>query len=236
MRRRGRIVLRSRGGLTSGTDDGRRVEAAAGAAVRVVLTAGTVIALWWVLSVSGAVGGALLPSPAEVARGGLELITRGGLPAAAAVSTTRVLIGFALGAAAGTALSRFGRTPDLLLRVVRVIPSVIWMPLVLVYGGVSDVLQVVFVATGALFATVAGSLRRALAQSWVFVIAAESFNASSGLGSLLLQAGGGGRTDQVFAVLLLVVLLAGVSDGVAVLLGRLVQGARRRRMTRRFVA
>lgn len=191
------------------------------------------LVLWWAISAGGAVGEALLPSPAAVVRAAIDLPVRGQLLEAAAETTYRVLLGFAVGASLGVVVLaapgsslRARRAVARVARATSAVPFVAWVPLIAVFGGVDAFVQVALVAAGALLAVLsvrAGvdiALRRAMAQCWVVVVAAELLSASSGLGALLLESGGMGRGDRVVAVTLVIGVLAALSDIALVVLSR----------------
>ena len=60
-------------------------------------------------------------------------------------------------------------------------------------------------------------LRLGLAQSWLFLVAAELLSSSIGLGYQMTNGQNTGRTDQVLLAILLLALLGKLSDGVLAL-------------------
>ena len=78
-----------------------------------MLVPALILALWQWVSASGVVALSMLPSPAMVWHAGVDLAERGLYGQYVAISTQRVLVGFALGATIGLAvgavvgLSRF---------------------------------------------------------------------------------------------------------------------------------
>ena len=201
-----------------------------------------------------------LPSPAMVVSAAAELIGRGQLGHYVAVSGQRVLIGFAAGASLGlllgavTGLSRgwntfFGST----LGAVRAVPSLAWVPLLLLWLKIGEPSKVTLIAIGAFFpvyTTVSGALRHvdrqlveagrafglrgvrlfttvqlpavlpsvisglrlALAQSWLFLVAAELIASSSGLGFLLVDSQNNGRVDRILLAIILLAMLGKTTD------------------------
>jgi sulfonate transport system permease protein len=221
-----------------------------------------VVGLWAVVTATGAVPPHLLPAPLDVVRAGVQLAEQGILGQYVAISLQRVLLGFALGATVGlvlgavVGLSRIGR---LLLAptagAFRTVPSLAWVPLLLLWMGINEDSKVTLVAIGALFpvyTTVAGALRHvdphlvevgrafglgripllvtvqlpavlpavvsglrlALAQSWLFLVAAELLAASMGLGYLLTESSANGRVDRVLLAIVLLAVLGAVTDAV----------------------
>jgi sulfonate transport system permease protein len=229
-----------------------------------------VVGLWAVVTATGAVPAHLLPAPLDVVRAGVQLAQQGILGQYVAISLQRVLLGFALGATVGlvlgavVGLSRIGR---LLLAptagAFRTVPSLAWVPLLLLWMGINEDSKVTLVAIGAMFpvyTTVAGALRHvdphlvevgrafgltripllvtvqlpavlpavvsglrlALAQSWLFLVAAELLAASMGLGYLLTESSSNGRVDRVLLAIVLLAVLGAVTDAVVGLVERVL--------------
>ncbi|RIJ27231.1 ABC transporter permease, partial [Clavibacter michiganensis subsp. insidiosus] len=255
-------VARSARGRTTG---GALLRVAVGLVVPVL-----VVGLWAVVTATGAVPVHLLPAPLDVVRAGVQLAQQGILGQYVAISLQRVLLGFALGATVGlvlgavVGLSRVGR---LLLAptagAFRTVPSLAWVPLLLLWMGINEDSKVTLVAIGAMFpvyTTVAGALRHvdphlvevgrafgltripllvtvqlpavlpavvsglrlALAQSWLFLVAAELLAASMGLGYLLTESSSNGRVDRVLLAIVLLAVLGAVTDAVVGLLERVL--------------
>jgi sulfonate transport system permease protein len=260
-------------------DDGARVSrtvpgrATGGALLRVavgLVVPVLVVGLWAVVTATGAVPAHLLPTPLDVVRAGIQLADEGILGRYVAISLQRVLLGFALGATVGlvlgavVGLSRVGR---LLLAptagAFRTVPSLAWVPLLLLWMGINEDSKVTLVAIGAMFpvyTTVAGALRHvdphlvevgrafgltripllltvqlpavlpavvsglrlALAQSWLFLVAAELLAASMGLGYLLTESSANGRVDRVLLAIVLLAVLGAVTDAVVGLVERVL--------------
>jgi sulfonate transport system permease protein len=229
-----------------------------------------VVGVWAVVTATGAVPAHLLPAPLDVVRAGVQLAEQGILGPYVAISLQRVLLGFALGATVGlvlgavVGLSRVGR---LLLAptagAFRTVPSLAWVPLLLLWMGINEDSKVTLVAIGAMFpvyTTVAGALRHvdphlveagrafgltripllvtvqlpaalpavvsglrlALAQSWLFLVAAELLAASMGLGFLLTESSANGRVDRVLLAIVLLAVLGAVTDAVVGLVERVL--------------
>jgi sulfonate transport system permease protein len=234
-----------------------------GALIPVVL-----LIVWYVLSAGAFVPSYLLPSPDRVVNAAVDLAQRGLLFTDIAISVQRVLIGFVIGAVVGLALgalvglSKLGSA--LLVPTVgafRAVPSLAWVPLLILYLKIGEESKVVLVAIGALFpvyTTVAGALRHvdrqlveagraygytglrlfftvqlpavipsivsglrlALAQAWLFLVAAELIASSIGLGFLLIESQNNGRIDRLFLAIILLAVLGKVSDALIGLLER----------------
>ncbi|PJJ72293.1 sulfonate transport system permease protein [Diaminobutyricimonas aerilata] len=247
--------------------EGRGAWALLGFVVPVLL-----LALWTWLSTSGAVPSHRLPSPLGVWNAGIELAfgERPLLGGYIAISTQRVLIGFAVGSVIGlllgalVGLSKWGGA--LLAPTIggfRAVPSLAWVPLLILYLGINEDSKVTLIAIGALFpvyTTVAGALRHvdphlvevgrayglgrlslltrvqlpavvpsivsglrlALAQSWLFLVAAELIASSTGLGFLLVDSQNNGRIDRLFLTIVLLAVLGKTTDALIGLLERVL--------------
>ena len=118
------------------------------------------IALLGVLELAvrlGWVPGRLLPPPTEVARTLVEL-AHNGLAAHVLVSVLRVATGFALGAVLGVVVGSFvglSRRAEALfdpsLQALRAIPSLAWVPLLLLWLGIDELPKVALIALGSFF-------------------------------------------------------------------------------------
>jgi sulfonate transport system permease protein len=218
------------------------------------------LALWQAATVLGLFEPSQLPGPLDVLAAGRELLARGELLAHLLVSLQRVLLGFALGGglavAIGAAVGLSQRTEALLgptLQALRAIPSLAWVPLLVLWMGVDEGPKVTLVAIGAFFPVltnlVAGirqidrklvevavaygltgaglarqvllpaslpalltGLRIGLAQSWLFLVAAELIGASRGLGFLLVDGQNTGRADIIVLSIVLLALIGKATD------------------------
>jgi sulfonate transport system permease protein len=201
-----------------------------------------------------------LPSPSDVWLAGVQLAQAGLLGQYVAISVQRVLIGFAVGAGIGIVLGAvvgLSRVGEALLApsiaAVRAVPSLAWVPLLILYLGIGEDSKITLIAIGAafpVFTTVAGSLRHvdpqlveagrayglgpvslfttvqlpavipslvsglrlALAQAWLFLVAAELIASSMGLGFLLTDSQYNGRVDRMFLAIILLALLGTLTD------------------------
>jgi len=227
-----------------------------------------VLAVWWAVAESGAVPSYRLPSPIDVVDAAVELAQRGQLFRDIGISAQRVLLGFGFGAIAGLILGSLvglSRTASTLLSptigALRAVPSLAWVPLILLYIGIGEPPKVVLIAIGAVFpvfttlsialrhvdphlielgrayglgrlsllwqvqlpavipALVSG-LRLALAQSWLFLVAAELLASSMGLGFILVDSGNNGRVDRIFLAIVLLAVLGKLTDALIGLLER----------------
>ncbi len=226
------------------------------------------LAMWQLLSVSGAVPAYRLPSPTSVWLAGVELAQNGTLGVHIAISTQRVLIGFAAGSAFGLAvgsvigLSKWASAVAApTIGGFRAVPSLAWVPLLILYLGINEDSKGLLIAIGAFFpvyTTVAGALRHvdpqlvelgraygltraalllqvqlpaviptvvsglrlALAQAWLFLVAAELIFSSMGLGFLLSDSQNNGRIDRLFLVIILLAVFGKITDALLGLLER----------------
>lgn len=228
---------------------------AGGALIPVVL-----LATWQVVSTSGLVALSMLPSPEMVWLAAVDLAERGLLGLYVAISTQRVFLGFAFGAAIGLvvgAIVGLSKLGDVLLSptlgAIRAVPSLAWVPLLILWFGIAEDSKVILIAIGAFFPVytivasslrhvdrhlleagrafglrgfrlfgavqlpavvppVISALRLALAQAWLFLVAAELIASSMGLGFLLNDSGQNGRIDRIFLAIILLAVLGKLSD------------------------
>ncbi|MEH0109438.1 ABC transporter permease [Tersicoccus sp. MR15.9] len=220
------------------------------------------LALWQVTTALGVFTPVQLPPPADVLAAGVELLRRGQLGTHVWISTQRVLLGFLLGAVVGLAagaLVGLSRLSSLLfaptIGAFRAVPSLAWVPLLLLWIGIGENSKVLLIAIGAFFPVyttvalalrhvdphlveagrafgyggvrllltvqlpailpaVVSGLRLALAQAWLFLVAAELLASSMGLGFLLIDSQNNGRTDRLLLAIVLLAILGKVTDAV----------------------
>ncbi|GAA3876749.1 ABC transporter permease [Leifsonia kafniensis] len=232
-----------------------------------------ILAVWQFGASTGLVSTTQLPSPAMVWQAAVELADRGKLGLYVAISTQRVLIGFALGAALGLAIGAvvgLSRIADILvaptLGAIRAVPSLAWVPLLLLWLKFGEDSKIALIMIGAFFPvyttvtqalrhvdkqlveagrafglrgvalfrtvqlpavipSVISGLRLALAQAWLFLVAAEMLGASMGLGFLLTESGGNGRVDRILLAIVLLAVLGKLTDA---LVGLFERWAKRR--------
>jgi sulfonate transport system permease protein len=226
------------------------------------------LAVWQIAATSGAFTSAQLPSPADVVAAAVDLAQRGLLGLYIAISTQRVLIGFACGALLGLvlgALVGLSRLWDIFfsstLAAVRAVPSLAWVPLLILWFKIGEDSKVILIAIGAFFPvyttvaaalkhvdrhlveagrafgltgirlfttvqlpavlpSVVSGLRLALAQSWLFLVAAELIASSMGLGFLLSDSANNGRTDRLFLAIILLAIIGKLTDSLVGLFER----------------
>lgn len=219
-----------------------------------------ILVLWQITTMLGVFTVGQLPSPAMVWVAFIDLIERGQLGPYIAISVQRVLIGFAIGATLGLIFGAivglakiwdffFGST----FGAIRAVPSLAWVPLLLLWLKIGEESKITLIAIGAFFpvyTTVAAALRHvdkqlveagrafglsgftlfttvqlpavvpsvisglrlALAQSWLFLVAAELIASSAGLGFLLLDSQNNGRTDRVILAIILLAVFGKTTD------------------------
>ncbi|MBG6238704.1 sulfonate transport system permease protein [Mycetocola sp. CAN_C7] len=229
-----------------------------------------VLIVWQVVSSLGLVSVSQLPSPAMVWAAAVDLAQRGQLGQYTAISTQRVLIGFSIGAALGLLLGAvvgLSRLGDILfsptLGAIRAVPSLAWVPLLIIWLKYGEESKITLIAIGAFFPvyttvsaalrhvdrqlveagrafglngtrlfttvqlpavlpSVVSGLRLALAQAWLFLVAAELLGASMGLGFLLSDSQNNGRIDRIFLAIVLLALLGKLTDSLVGLFERWV--------------
>jgi sulfonate transport system permease protein len=219
-----------------------------------------ILVIWQVVTATGIVSTAQLPSPQMVWEAAVDLAQRGLLWQYIAISTQRVVIGFLIGAALGLALGAvvgLSRFADILLAptlgAIRAVPSLAWVPLLILWFKIGEESKIILITIGAFFPvyttvaaalrhvdrqlveagrafgyrgarlfvtvqlpavipSVASGLRLALAQAWLFLVAAELIAASMGLGFLLSDSGNNGRIDRIFLAIILLAVLGKLTD------------------------
>jgi sulfonate transport system permease protein len=233
----------------------RPVRVALGLVLPVVL-----LVAWQVVTSSGLVAPYQLPSPASVWTAAVDLAERGLLAPYVAISTQRVVLGFLIGSALGLAvgsvvgLSRLtGALLEPTLGAIRAVPSLAWVPLLILWMKIGEESKLTLIAIGAFFPvyttvvaalrhvdahlveagrayglrgprllaavqlpaavpSVVAGLRLAMAQSWLFLVAAELIASSMGLGFLLMDSGNNGRVDRMILAIVLLALLGKTTD------------------------
>ncbi|WP_396654182.1 ABC transporter permease [Microbacterium sp.] len=224
-----------------------------------------IVIAWQIVTTTGIVAPYLLPSPESVIAAGVELAERGQLWTHIAISVQRVLLGFAIGSVIGLAIAGvvgLSRIGDVLLSptlsAVRAVPSLAWVPLLILWMQIGEESKVTLIAIGAFFpvyTTVASALRHvdpqlveagrsfslrgwslfrtvqlpavvpsvvaglrlALAQAWLFLVAAELIASSMGLGFLLTDSQNSGRVDRIILSIVLLALLGTITNALLVL-------------------
>jgi len=216
--------------------------------------------LWQWASTNGMFSASQLPTPASVIAALFELIERGTFWSHVAISVQRVLLGFLIGASAGILIgSLVGLSPwasrilSPTIQALRAVPSLAWVPLLVLWMGIYEGPKVTLVAIGAFFPvfttvasgfmhtdrrlievgrayglkghrlvtgvllpaaapTVFAGLRLGLAQSWLFVVAAELIASSKGLGFLLIDSQNTSRTDILLLSIICLAILGKTTD------------------------
>ena len=219
-----------------------------------------ILGFWQVTTAIGLFSVVQLPPPGMVVDAAGELIERGALGQYVAISTQRVVVGFAAGASLGLllgAVTGLGRSWDQVLGStlggIRAVPALAWVPLLILWLKIGEESKVTLIAIGAFFPvyttvsaglrhvdrqlvevgrafglrglrlfttvqlpavlpSVISGLRLALAQSWLFLVAAELIASSSGLGFLLVDSQNNGRVDRIFLAIVLLALLGKTTD------------------------
>ena len=72
----------------------------------------------------------------------------------------------------------------------------------------------------AVIPAIVSGLRLALAQAWLFLVAAELLGSTMGLGFLLIESQNNGRIDRLFLAIIVLAILGKLSDALIGLLER----------------
>ena len=220
------------------------------------------VVLWQAVTSAGLFSRVQLPPPADVVSAGWDLAKGGDLWIHVGISTQRVLLGFVIGAllglASGAAIGLSRLSSALFAPTIggfRAVPSLAWVPLLLLWIGIGENSKVTLIAIGAFFPvyttvatalrhvdkdlveagrafglaplrllttvqlpavvpSVASGLRLALAQAWLFLVAAELLASSMGLGFLLVDSQNNGRVDRIMLAIVLLAILGKTTDAV----------------------
>ncbi len=218
------------------------------------------LGFWQWGATNGAFASSQLPTPSAVFGALLELIERGTFWSHVAISLQRVLVGFAIGASAGLVIGSIvglsrnaSRILSPTIQAFRAVPSLAWVPLLVLWMGIYEGPKVTLVAIGAFFPvfttvasgfmhadrklievgrayglsgvslvtgvllptaapTIFAGLRLGLAQSWLFVVAAELIASSKGLGFLLIDSQNTLRTDILLLAIICLAILGKTTD------------------------
>lgn len=115
------------------------------------------VAAWWLASSQGWLPEQILPSPAYVYATAVEMIASGEILYHTGVSLRRVVVGFLFGAAAGLTLGvamGLSRRVDDYVRPLFLafaqIPTLGWIPLLMLIFGIGETLKIIVIAKGAL--------------------------------------------------------------------------------------
>jgi sulfonate transport system permease protein len=118
----------------------------------------TLLAAWWAATASGAIKSYQLASPRDVVRELGALFASGMLWRDIGASVERVALGFAialclaliLGSVVGSSRAA-ERALDPTLQAIRAVPSLAWVPLILLWLGIGETAKITLVAIGAFF-------------------------------------------------------------------------------------
>ncbi|MGE0225279.1 MAG: ABC transporter permease [Acetobacteraceae bacterium] len=120
---------------------------------------------WEVAVHTGIASGRLMPPPSRLAESAWALARSGELTMHVLATLTRVGIGFAIGAAAGTVLgmltgasTTLRRLLDPSVQAVRAIPSIAWVPLFILWLGIFETSKLALIALGVFFPVYLGVL------------------------------------------------------------------------------
>lgn len=126
--------------------------------IGLIVPAAVLVAWWLVTDALGVFTSIQLPAPQAVLEAGLGLLQSGELWAHMGISIQRVLLGFLAGAAAGLLLGSLlglSKLADGLLNptvgAFRAVPSLAWVPLILLWVGLGEDGKVLLIAIGAFF-------------------------------------------------------------------------------------
>jgi sulfonate transport system permease protein len=125
-----------------------------------------VLGVAWELAVwAGLASGRLMPPPSRLMHSAIALARSGELQVHVLATMGRVVIGFAIGAAAGTILGMVTgasgaarRLLDPSIQGIRAIPSLAWVPLFILWLGIFETSKIALIALGVFFPVYLGML------------------------------------------------------------------------------
>jgi len=218
------------------------------------------VGIWQFATTTGIVAPWSLPTPGAVIAAAGELLEGGDLGKHIGISTQRVLLGFAIGSLLRLlfgALVGLSKLADALLSLsigaLRAVPSLAWVPLLVLWMKMGEDSKVTLIIIGAFFPvfttvslalrhvdaqlveaarafgfkglkllrtvqlpavvpSIFSGLRLALAQAWLFLVAAELLGASMGLGFLLTDSQNNGRIDRLILTIILLAVFGKITD------------------------
>ncbi|GAA3709242.1 ABC transporter permease [Zhihengliuella alba] len=255
-------------GAASGRPRRQLLNTAGGRVLVGLIVPVAMLAAWYVTTAAGLFSPVQLPSPASVWSAADELVHRGELWNHIGISTQRVLLGFGIGGFLGLAVGSLvglSRIADALfsptIGAFRAVPSLAWVPLLILWMQIGEDSKVTLIAIGAFFPvfttvylalrhvdrnlieaarafglrglqllttvqlpavvpSIFSGLRLALAQAWLFLVAAELIASSMGLGFLLTDSQYNGRTDRLLLAIVLLAVIGKTSDALLGLVER----------------
>lgn len=218
------------------------------------------IAIWSLLTYTGAVSSLFLPSPTAVLNALQELFFHGQLLADMGASIFRIIVGFLLatviaiplGVALGVS-NKFEALVEPIVDFIRYIPPSAFIPVAILWLGIAETSKIfiVFISIAPFFVlmianivlqtkkelieaaltlgaskpaiikkviipyalpSIWDAMRLQIGAAWTFVILAEIVGSNSGLGHLMVQSQRFLRTDNIFAVLIVVGVLGLLTD------------------------
>ena len=218
------------------------------------------LSLWIYFTSNGTFAESELPKPSSVLKVWSELDQRDQLWWNISASLQRVALGYFIGAAIALIIGSLAglnkivnRLVTPVLQAIRAVPSLAWVPLLIIWLGIGETPKLTLIAIGAFFpvfttvvsgiknvdrhlvevgrayglkrwAIIKGiylpaaapqifsGLRLGLAQSWLFLVAAELIASAKGLGFLLVDSQSSARTDIVIFAIVTLAILGKISD------------------------
>jgi sulfonate transport system permease protein len=217
-------------------------------------------AVWIYFTSNGTFAESELPKPSSVLKVWSELDQRDQLWWNISASLQRVALGYFIGGVIALILGSLAglnktinRAITPTLQAIRAVPSLAWVPLLIIWLGIGETPKLTLIAIGAffpIFTTVVSGiknvdrhlvevgrayglkswaiikgiylpaaapqifsgLRLGLAQSWLFLVAAELIASAKGLGFLLVDSQSSARTDIVIFAIISLAILGKISD------------------------
>jgi len=136
-----------------------------------------VLAAWEALSRTGVINPMILPSPTAVLRRWIDYAKSGELPADAASSLYRVMMGFPIGLAMGASRAAYTYLNGL-VQVLRPIPPIAFVPLAILWFGLGNPPAFFLISLGAFFPVLMNTIAGVRSVDAIYIRAARNLGAT----------------------------------------------------------
>ena len=151
-----------------------------------ILSVGSGIGLWWLITATGMANPALLPGPGTVVKAFVDMALDGSIFRDIAISVARALGGFLVATVIGVPLGILvGRSRwafaivDPWIEMLRPVPPIAFLPLVVLWFGIGETSKLVVVAYGALFPVLINTVHGVRSIETSLIRAARALGASN---------------------------------------------------------
>ncbi len=151
-----------------------------------ILSVGSGIGLWWLITATGMANPALLPTPGSVVQAFVDMALDGSIFRDIAISVARALGGFLVATVIGVPLGILvGRSRwafaivDPWIEMLRPVPPIAFLPLVVLWFGIGETSKLVVVAYGAMFPVLINTVHGVRSIETSLIRAARALGASN---------------------------------------------------------